>query len=123
MGYMDHDGYFYIVDRKKDMIIGGGYNIYPREIEEVLYEHEAVLEAVVIGVPDEYRGETVKAFIVKKEGKSVTEEELDHYCKKQLASYKVPRVYEFREELPKTLIGKVLRRVLVEEEEQKKEPN
>ncbi|KMK74598.1 long-chain-fatty-acid--CoA ligase [Alkalihalobacillus pseudalcaliphilus] len=119
MGYMDEDGFFYIVDRKKDMIIAGGFNIYPREIEEVLFEHEAVADVAIIGVADEYRGETVKAFIVKKEGKEVTEKELDEFCRKHLAAYKVPRIYEFRKELPKTLIGKVLRRVLVEEEQQK----
>ncbi|MDT8859455.1 long-chain-fatty-acid--CoA ligase [Alkalihalobacillus sp. MEB130] len=121
MGYMDEEGYFYIVDRKKDMIIAGGFNIYPREIEEVLYEHEAIQEAVVIGVPDEYRGETVKTFIVLKEGKSLTENELDQYCRKHLAAYKVPKFYEFREELPKTLVGKILRRVLVEEEKKRRE--
>lgn len=121
MGYMDEEGYFYIVDRKKDMIIAGGFNIYPREIEEVLYEHDAIQEAVIIGAPDEYRGETVKAFIVLKQGKSVTEEELDQYCRKHLAAFKVPRLYEFREELPKTLVGKILRRVLVEEENKKHE--
>lgn len=116
MGYMDEKGYFYIVDRKKDMIIAGGFNIYPREVEEVLFEHPAVLECVVIGVPDPYRGETVKAFIVKKEGAEITEEELDKYCREKLASFKVPRKYEFRTELPKTLVGKVLRRALREEE-------
>lgn len=121
MGYMDEDGYFYIVDRKKDMIIAGGFNIYPREIEEVLYEHEAIQEAVIIGAPDSYRGETVKAFIVLKEGKSLSEKELDDYCRKHLAAYKVPRLYEFRDELPKTLVGKILRRVLVEEEKEKLE--
>ncbi|GAE26149.1 long-chain-fatty-acid-CoA ligase [Halalkalibacter wakoensis JCM 9140] len=120
MGYMDEEGYFYIVDRKKDMIIASGFNIYPREIEEVLYEHEAIQEAVVIGVPDEYRGETVKAFIVLKEGSSLNEEALEEYCRKHLAAYKVPKYYEFREELPKTLVGKILRRVLVEEEKEKR---
>ena len=119
MAYMDEKGYFYIVDRKKDMIIAGGYNIYPREIEEVLFEHEAIQEAVVVGVPDEYRGETVKAYIVLKEGKQVTEKELDEYCRKHLAAYKVPRKYEFRDELPKTMVGKVLRRALREEEIEK----
>ncbi|WP_226539286.1 long-chain-fatty-acid--CoA ligase [Bacillus carboniphilus] len=119
IGYMDEDGYFYIVDRKKDMIIAGGYNIYPREIEEVLYEHEYVQEAVVVGVPDPYRGETVKAFIVLKEGKTLTEEQLDEFCRKSLAAYKVPKIYEFREELPKTAVGKILRRSLVEEEKEK----
>lgn len=119
MAHMDEKGYFYIVDRKKDMIIAGGFNIYPREIEEVLYEHEAIQEAVAVGVPDEYRGETVKAFIVLKEGKQVTEKELDEYCRKHLAAYKVPRLYEFRDELPKTMVGKVLRRALLEEEKEK----
>lgn len=117
MGYMDEEGYFYIVDRKKDMIIAGGFNIYPREIEEVLYEHEAIKEAAVIGVPDPYRGETVKAFLVFKDGKNATDEEIEAFCREHLASFKVPRLFERREELPKTIIGKVLRRVLVEEEE------
>jgi long-chain acyl-CoA synthetase len=106
------------VDRKKDMIVAGGYNIYPREVEEVLYEHPAVAEAAVVGVPDPYRGETVKAFIALKpeyKGK-VTEEDLDKHCRERLAAYKVPRIYEFRDELPKSLVGKVLRRVLREEE-------
>lgn len=117
---MDEDGYFYIVDRKKDMIIAGGFNIYPREVEEVLFEHPAILEAAVVGVPHEYRGETVKAYIVLKEGQSVTEEELDQFCRERLASYKVPRIYEFRKELPKSTVGKVLKRVLIEEEEEKR---
>jgi long-chain acyl-CoA synthetase len=112
---MDEDGYFYILDRKKDIIIASGYNIYPREVEEVLFEHPAVQEAAVVGVPDPYRGETVKAFIVPQKGQTVTEEELDRFCRERLASYKVPRLYEFRDELPKTTVGKVLRRVLQEE--------
>jgi long-chain acyl-CoA synthetase len=115
MGYMDEDGYFYIVDRKKDMIIAGGYKIFPREVEDVLFEHPSVLEAAVIGIPDDYRGESVKAYIIPKDGQSVTDEELDYYCRTKLASYKVPRVYEFRTELPKSMIGKVIRRVLKEE--------
>jgi len=119
MGYMDEEGYFYVVDRKKDIIIAGGFNIYPREIEEVLYEHEAVQEAVLGGVPDPYRGETVKAYIVLKENAQVTEHELNEFCRKHLAAFKVPRLYEFRDELPKTAIGKILRRVLVDEERQK----
>ncbi|KMJ56972.1 long-chain fatty acid--CoA ligase [Bacillus sp. LL01] len=119
LGYMDERGYFYVVDRKKDMIIAGGFNIYPREIEEVLYEHEQIQEVVVAGVPDAYRGETVKAYIVKKAGATLTEEELDAYTRKHLAAYKVPRLYEFRDELPKTAVGKILRRALVEEEKQK----
>ncbi|MCD5323790.1 MULTISPECIES: long-chain-fatty-acid--CoA ligase [Pontibacillus] len=119
LGYMDEEGYFYIVDRKKDMIIAGGYNIYPREIEEVLYEHEAIQEVVVAGVPDPYRGETVKAYVVLKENKTLTEEELDAYSRKHIAAYKVPRIYEFRTELPKTAVGKILRRSLVDEEREK----
>ncbi|WP_028987789.1 long-chain-fatty-acid--CoA ligase [Thermicanus aegyptius] len=119
VGYMDEEGFFYIVDRKKDMIIAGGYNIYPREVEEVLFTHPAVKEAAVVGVPDPYRGETVKAFVVLKEGASLGEEELDRFCRQKLAAYKVPRLYEFRSELPKTMVGKVLRRVLAEEERKK----
>jgi len=119
LGYMDEKGYFYVVDRKKDMIIAGGYNIYPREIEEVLYEHPDVLEAVAAGVPDPYRGETVKAYIVLKDGSSVTEEEMNQFARKYLAAYKAPRLYEFRKELPKTAVGKILRRMLVEEEMRK----
>jgi long-chain acyl-CoA synthetase len=117
IGIMDEEGYFSIVDRKKNMIIAGGFNIYPREVEEVLFEHPAVLEAAVIGVPDPYRGETVKAFLVLKNGENVTEEELNAYCRDRLAAYKVPRSYEFRTELPKTMVGKVLKRALQEEEE------
>ncbi|MGE7020925.1 long-chain-fatty-acid--CoA ligase [Solibacillus cecembensis] len=121
LGYMDEEGYFYVVDRKKDMIIAGGFNIYPREVEEVLYEHEAIQECVVAGIPDPYRGETVKAYIVLKEGKSVTENELNTYCRQNLAAYKVPRFYDFRDELPKTAVGKILRRTLIEEEKLKME--
>jgi long-chain acyl-CoA synthetase len=119
LGYMDERGYFYIVDRKKDMIIASGFNIYPREVEEVLYEHEKVQEAVVAGVPDPYRGETVKAYVVLKEGATCTEEELGAFVRQHLAAYKVPRIYEFRSELPKTAVGKILRRSLVEEEREK----
>jgi long-chain acyl-CoA synthetase len=121
MGYMDEEGFFYIVDRKKDLIIAGGFNIYPREIEEVLYEHDSIQEVCAIGIPDPYRGETVKAFVVTKEGMDVTEKELDHFARQHLASYKVPQYYEFRDELPKTMVGKILRRVLVEEEKKKAE--
>lgn len=109
---MDEDGYTYIVDRKKDMIIASGYNVYPRDVEEVLYKHPAVLEAAVIGIPDDYRGETVKAFVVCKSGQSVTVDELQAHCRANLAAYKVPHVFEFRTELPKTGVGKVLRRAL-----------
>lgn len=118
---MDQEGYFFVMDRKKDMIIAGGYNIYPREVEEVLFEHPAIQEAAVVGVPHPYRGETVKAFIVLKPGMKLTEKELDQYCREKLAKYKVPRLYEFRDELPKSFVGKVLRRVLQEEEKKKYE--
>ncbi|GIV98210.1 MAG: long-chain-fatty-acid--CoA ligase [Herpetosiphonaceae bacterium] len=116
---IDSDGYFYIVDRKKDMIIASGYKILPREVEEVLYTHPKVLEAVVAGVPDSYRGETVKAYIVPKPGEEPTVEEIIAHCKANLAPYKVPKLIEFRTELPKTIVGKVLRRILVEEEKKK----
>ena len=116
---MDEDGYFYIVDRKKDMISAGGYNVYPREIEEVLFEHEGVAEAAAVGVPDEYRGETIKAFIVRKPQSEVTEEEILTHCEQRLAPYKAPTTVEFRDELPKSAVGKILRRVLADEERAK----
>jgi long-chain acyl-CoA synthetase len=120
MSVMDKDGYFQIVDRKKDMILGaGGYNIYPREVEEVLYEHPKVLEAVAAGVPVPGKGERVKIYVVLKEGETATEEEFISYCKENLAPYKVPKFVEFRDELPKTMVGKILRRVLIEEEKKK----
>jgi long-chain acyl-CoA synthetase len=112
---MDPDGYFTIMDRLKDLIIVGGYNVYPREVEEVLYQHPGVQEAVVVGMPDEYRGETVWAYVVPKPGQSLTEAALIQFCREQLAAYKVPKHIEFRTELPKTLVGKVLRRALREE--------
>ena len=109
---MDEEGYFSILDRVKDVIIAGGFNIYPREVEEVLYTHPAVLEAAVRGVPDAYRGETVKAFVVLKEGAHASEEELIGYCRARLASFKAPRMVEFRDALPKSAVGKILRREL-----------
>lgn len=112
---VDEDGYVYIVDRKKDMIIASGYNVYPRDIEEVLYEHPAVQEAVVIGIPDAYRGETIKAIIVQKTGHSVTGQEVMEWTKERIATYKVPAIIEFRDSLPKTQVGKILRRALREE--------
>jgi long-chain acyl-CoA synthetase len=118
---MDESGYFYIVDRKKDMIVASGYNVYPREIEEVLFEHPDVAEAVAIGVADEYRGESVKAFVVRRSGASTTEEDVLAFCKERLAAYKSPKAVEFREELPKSAVGKLLRRVLVDEERAKTE--
>ncbi len=109
---MDTDGYFTILDRAKDLIIAGGFNIYPREVEEVLFTHPAVAEAAVCGVPDAYRGETVKAFIVLKDGAQAGEEEIITYCRERLATFKAPRQIEFRDSLPKTAVGKVLRREL-----------
>jgi long-chain acyl-CoA synthetase len=111
----DEDGYFYIVDRKKDLIIAGGFNIYPREVEEVLFEHPQIKEAVVIGMPDPYRGETVKAFVVLKDAGSAGAEEIIAWCRERLASYKVPRQVEFRDSLPKSGVGKYLRRELRQE--------
>jgi len=115
----DEEGYLYIVDRKKDMIIAGGFNIYPREIDEVLFQHPKVAEAVSIGIKDPYRGETVKAYIVQRPGETATAEELIAFCKERLAPYKVPKLIEFRDALPKSVIGKILRKILREEEEAK----
>ena len=120
---MDADGFFYIVDRKKDMISASGLKILPREVEEVLFLHPKVLEAVVAGIPDPYRGETVKAFVVPKEGARPTVEELTAFCRLHLASFKVPTQIEFRADLPKSMVGKVLRRVLVDEEKAKQAAN
>ncbi|MBU1172585.1 MAG: long-chain fatty acid--CoA ligase [Proteobacteria bacterium] len=113
---MDKDGYFYIVDRKKDMIISGGYNIYPRDIDEALYEHPSVLEACAIGVPHPTRGEQIKAFVVLKEGETASEKELVDFCSGRLAKYKLPTMIEFRTELPKSTVGKILRKTLRQEE-------
>ncbi|MBI3151551.1 MAG: long-chain fatty acid--CoA ligase [Chloroflexi bacterium] len=110
---VDEDGYFYIVDRKKELIKPGGYQVWPREVEEVVAAHPKVMDVGVAGIPDPYRGETVKAWIVVKPGETVTEEELKAFCKERLAAYKVPTHYEFRAELPKTTVGKILRRELV----------
>ncbi len=110
---MDEDGYFYIVDRKKELIKPGGYQVWPREVEEVIITHPKVMEVGVAGIPDPYRGETVKAWIVLKPGETVSEEELKVFCKEKLAAYKVPTHIEFRGELPKTTVGKILRRELV----------
>jgi long-chain acyl-CoA synthetase len=110
MGRVDEEGYFSIVDRKKELIIRGGYNVYPREIEEVLYEHPAVQEAAVIGVPDEKMGEEVGAAVVLKQGEQVSEEELRSYLKSQLAAYKYPRKVWYLDELPKGPTGKILKR-------------
>jgi long-chain acyl-CoA synthetase len=114
MAKMDEDGFFYIVERKKDLIITGGLNVYPREVEEVLYEHPAVFEAAVAGIPDPYKGEVAKAFVVLRDGQHATVDDLIAHCKRQLAPHKVPRTVEFRRELPKSMVGKILRRKLVE---------
>lgn len=116
---MDEEGYFYIVDRKKDLIISGGYNIYPREIDEVLHAHPSVKEAVSVGIPHESRGEIVKAYIVVQDGEELSRADVIAYCREKLANYKVPKKVEFRKNLPKTMVGKVLRRALREEEEAK----
>jgi len=116
IGCFDEDGYLKITDRKKDMIIAGGYNIYPVEVDGVLFDHPKILEACTIGIKDEYRGETVKAFVVTKEGETLTEDEVVEFCRKNLAAYKVPKIVEFIDELPKTAVGKVLRRKLKERE-------
>ncbi len=121
---MDEDGYFYILDVKKDMIIAGGFNIYPKDIDQILAEHPKVAQAVAVGIPDRYRGETVKAFIVCKPGQSVKEEEVLDFCRRNLAKYKVPTQVEFRDSLPKASSNKILRRLLRQEaiEEEKKKP-
>jgi long-chain acyl-CoA synthetase len=112
LGKFDEDGYLTIVDRKKDMIIAGGYNIYPVELDGVLMDHPKILEACTIGIPHDYRGETVKAYIVAKKDEVLTEAEVIDYCKKNLAAYKVPKIIEFIDELPKSAVGKILRRRL-----------
>jgi long-chain acyl-CoA synthetase len=112
IGFMDADGWFYIVDRKKDMINASGYKVWPHQVEDVIYGHPAVHEAAVVGVPDEYRGESVKAYVSLKSGQTLTEEELIAFCKGQMAAYKYPRSVEFLDDLPKTTSGKILRREL-----------
>jgi long-chain acyl-CoA synthetase len=116
---MDADGWFNVVDRKKELIIAGGFNIYPSEIEEVLYTMVGIADVVVVGVPDPYRGETVKAYIVLQPGATLTEVEVKAFCSERLTAYKVPKLVEFRDTLPRTMVGKVLRRVLVAEEREK----
>jgi long-chain acyl-CoA synthetase len=116
---MDADGWFNVVDRKKELIIAGGFNIYPSEVEEVLYTMVGIADVVVVGVPDAYRGETVKAYIVQQPGAMLTEADVKAYCGERLTPYKVPKLVEFRETLPRTMVGKVLRRVLVAEEREK----
>lgn len=116
IAYQDEEGYFFIVDRKKDMAIIGGYNVFPSEIDEVLHEYPKIQEAVALSVPHRSRGETLKAYVVPKPGEKITVPELVAHCRKKLAAYKVPRMFEFRDELPKSMVGKVLRRALRDEE-------
>jgi long-chain acyl-CoA synthetase len=115
LAYMDDEGYLFIVDRKKDMLKTSGYQVWPREIEEVLASHPAVMEVSVAGVPDPLKGEVPKAWVILRSGQSATESELRAHCRERLAPYKVPFQIEFRKELPKTMVGKVLRRLLVDE--------
>ena len=116
VGTMDADGYTFIVDRIKDMIAAGGFKIYPRHVEEAIYQHAAVEECIVAGVPDEYRGQTVKAWIKLREGKALTRDELDAFLKDKLSPIEMPKYVEFRDSLPKTLIGKLSRKMILEEE-------
>ena len=119
IGYVDQDGYFYITDRKKDLIIVGGFNVFPREIDELIYQHAKVKEGITVGIPDPRKGERIKVYIVLKEGEKATPEEFIAYFKERLTPYKVPSEVEFRTELPKSMIGKILRRALREEENRK----
>jgi long-chain acyl-CoA synthetase len=112
IGYRDEDGCYWIVDRKKDMILRGGFNVYPREVEEVLYAHDAIAEAAVVGVPHESHGEEVKAVVVLLDGKSASEQDIIDFCKERLSAYKYPRTVEFMEILPKGPSGKILKREL-----------
>jgi long-chain acyl-CoA synthetase len=121
IGYFDEEGYLTISDRKKDLIVASGFNIYPKEIDEILFEHPRIIEACCIGVPDEYRGETVKAYIVIKPGETLTKQEVISFCKEKMAAYKVPTLVEFIGELPKSAIGKIMRRELREIDRKKGE--
>ena len=114
MAIMDQEGFFSIVDRKKDMIISAGMNIYPREVEEVLHQHPNIVEAAVVGIPSKVREETVKAYVVLEENQELTQQELIKFCTDKLAKYKIPKRIEFVKELPKSALGKVLKRVLTE---------
>jgi long-chain acyl-CoA synthetase len=115
LAYMDEEGYIFLVDRKKDMMKTSGFQVWPREIEEVLAAHPAVMEVSIAGVPDAAKGEVPRAWVVLRAGQSATEDELRAYCRQRLAPYKVPAKIEFRKDLPKTMVGKVLRRILVQE--------
>jgi long-chain acyl-CoA synthetase len=116
---MDEEGYFFIVDRKKDMILVSGFNVYPTDIEQVLYRHPKIQKVCVAGIPDKTTGEVVKAFVVLKDGLTATAEEIISFAREHLTGYRVPKQIEFRESLPETLVGKVLRRVLQQEEKEK----
>ncbi len=116
IGYMDDDGYFYITDRKKELIIVGGFNVFPREIDEVIYQHPKVKEGISVGIPDPYKGERIKVYVVLKDGETATQDELIQFFRERLTPYKVPSEVEFRDDLPKSMIGKILRRQLREEE-------
>jgi long-chain acyl-CoA synthetase len=120
IGHVDEDGYITITDRKKDLILVGGFNCYPREVEEILYTHPKISNAAVVGVPDPTSGEAVKAFIQLNPGEEATEEEILEFCKENMAGYKRPRTIEFRDDLPTSAVGKVLRRVLRDEELRKR---
>ncbi len=120
VGYQDDGGFIYLVDRIKDLILCSGYNVYPRVIEEAIYQHEAVDETIVIAVPDAYRGQSPKAFIKLKEGHSLTADDMKAFLKDHLSTIELPRDYEFRDELPKTMVGKLSKKELVEEEAQKR---
>ncbi|MDW7740125.1 MAG: long-chain fatty acid--CoA ligase [Bacillota bacterium] len=119
IGFLDEEGYLSVVDRKKDIIIAGGFNIYPNEIDDILFSHPKIAEACTIGIPDQYRGETVKSFVVLHEGEVMTSRELEEYCRESLAGYKIPKEVEFIDSLPKSGVGKVLRRALKEREMEK----
>jgi long-chain acyl-CoA synthetase len=119
IGHIDEDGYILITDRKKDMVLVGGFNVYPRDVEDILFQHPKVALAAVVGVPDDKSGEVVKAFVQLKPGEPASEQEILEFCKENMAGYKRPKIVEFREELPVSNVGKVLRRVLRDEERDK----
>jgi long-chain acyl-CoA synthetase len=112
IGFFDEDGYLAVVDRKKDMVISAGYNVYPVEIDNLLFDHPGILEACCVGIPDDYRGESLRAFVVLREGETLNSEEVIAFCREKLAPYKVPKEIVFMDELPKTVVGKILRREL-----------
>ena len=119
LAYMDEEGYFFIMDRKKDLVLVGGYNVYPREVDEVLMAHPDIQDAVAVGIPDALKGESIKAYVVPRKGASLRKSDVTAWCRARLASYKLPRSVEFRESLPKNIVGKVLRRMLRQEEMEK----